>query len=441
MADIGSVEVFGGSCRIPAVHDRIATFFGKETCSKTLNFDECVAKGCALQCAMLSPAFKVRDFSVTDITMYPIALSWAGPGGEAAEAMEVEGEGGEAAAGGMGGGGDAKATVVFSKFNSVPITKMITLYRKDTFALTAAYDSSCKLPNGFPTKLAEYTISDIPKVADADGKVDPTKVKVKLRLDIHGCLQLESAVAIEEQETVEEVPPEPAAPAAPADGKAPDAPAEGAAEGAPAAEGEGAAPAGEPDAAAAPPPEPEKKKTKKVKRISLSVTSKGATGITPQELIDAQEAEGNMALQDKLLAATAEAMNALEAAVYKLRDDVSTRLADFLAEPDKEKLSSMCTAMEDWLYDEGMDTDKATYEAKLKELEDAFAPGNMREKEAGFRPDAFAALKEAIEKYSTFAASASEDYAHISTEDKQKVAGEAAQAQAWMSEMQAKVDG
>merc|ERR1719421_510865 len=431
MADIGSVEVFGGSCRIPAVHDRIATFFGKETCSKTLNFDECVAKGCALQCAMLSPAFKVRDFSVTDITMYPIALSWAGPGGEAAEAMEVEGEGGEAAAGGMGGGGDAKATVVFSKFNSVPITKMITLYRKDTFALTAAYDSTSKLPNGFPTKLAEYSISDIPKVADADGKVEPTKVKVKLRLDIHGCLQLESAVAIEEQETVEEVPPEPAAPAAPADGKAPDAPAEGAAEGAPAAEGEGAA--------AAPPPEPEKKKTKKVKRISLSVTSKGATGITPQELIDAQEAEGNMALQDKLLAATAEAMNALEAAVYRLRDDVSSRLADFLTEPDKEKLSAMCTAMEDWLYDEGFDAEKSVYETKLKELESSFAAGNAREKEASARPDAFDALKAAIDKFSTFAASASEEYEHISTEDKQKVASECAQAQAWFADTDAKL--
>merc|ERR1719313_886185 len=106
---------------------------------------------------------------------------------------------------GKGKDGGEKATVVFSKFNSVPITKMITLYRKDTFALTAAYDSAAKLPNGFPTKLAEYTISDIPKMTDADGKVDPTKVKVKLRLDIHGCLVLESAVAIEEQEVVGEV--------------------------------------------------------------------------------------------------------------------------------------------------------------------------------------------------------------------------------------------
>ena len=139
--DIDSAEILGGSVRIPAVQDRISTFFGK-TCSKTLNFDECVAKGCALQSAMLSPAFKVRDFSVNDVTMYPIALSWSSSGG-AAEKMEVEGEGEDAAEKPSG-----SSTVVFSKFNSIPNTKMLTFYRKEAFSLTASYDSSCLLPNG-----------------------------------------------------------------------------------------------------------------------------------------------------------------------------------------------------------------------------------------------------------------------------------------------------
>merc|ERR1719421_2233859 len=125
---------------------------------------------------MLSPAFKVRDFSVNDVTLYPIALSWSSSGGVAAsEAMEVDGEDGEAKA------ASGSSTVVFSKFNSVPNTKMLTFYRKDTFSLTASYDPSCKLPNGFPMKLCEYTVSDIPpRVADADGKIEPAKIKVKL---------------------------------------------------------------------------------------------------------------------------------------------------------------------------------------------------------------------------------------------------------------------
>ena len=137
--DIHSVELVGGSCRVPAIQKRLHDFFGKEP-SKTLNFDECVAKGCALQCAMLSPAFKVRDFSVNDVTMYPIALSWSsGAGDDKGAAMEVEGED-EASAKPA-----ATKTVVFSKFNSVPNTKMLTFYRKDTFTLTASYDDSARI--------------------------------------------------------------------------------------------------------------------------------------------------------------------------------------------------------------------------------------------------------------------------------------------------------
>lgn len=49
----------------------------------------------------------------------------------------------------------------------------------------------------------------------------------------------------------------------------------------------------------------------------------------------------------------AEAMNALESAVYSYRDDLSQKLASFLSDSDKEMLGSMLTKMEDWLYDEG----------------------------------------------------------------------------------------
>lgn len=56
--DIASVEIVGGSTRIPAIKLLIEKVF-KKVPSTTLNQDEAVARGCALQCAMLSPAFKV----------------------------------------------------------------------------------------------------------------------------------------------------------------------------------------------------------------------------------------------------------------------------------------------------------------------------------------------------------------------------------------------
>lgn len=74
-ADLEAVELVGGSCRVPAIKEIIMDVFKREL-STTLNLDEAVSRGCALQCAMLSPTFKVRDFSITDIQPYPIKLRW-----------------------------------------------------------------------------------------------------------------------------------------------------------------------------------------------------------------------------------------------------------------------------------------------------------------------------------------------------------------------------
>lgn len=64
--DIHSVEIVGGSSRVPAIKQLIEKVF-HQVPSTTLNQDEAVSRGCALQCAILSPAVRVRDFSVTDV--------------------------------------------------------------------------------------------------------------------------------------------------------------------------------------------------------------------------------------------------------------------------------------------------------------------------------------------------------------------------------------
>lgn len=48
LADIDAVEIVGGSTRIPAVKQLVQKVFGKEP-STTLNADEAVVRGCALQ--------------------------------------------------------------------------------------------------------------------------------------------------------------------------------------------------------------------------------------------------------------------------------------------------------------------------------------------------------------------------------------------------------
>ena len=105
------MEIVGGSTRLPAIKALIESVFGK-VASTTLNADEAVSRGCALQCAILSPVFKVREFSVTDIQPYPIKLVWE---------WEDTGE------------GLAGEIEVFPQFHPVPFSKMLTFFKSNTF--------------------------------------------------------------------------------------------------------------------------------------------------------------------------------------------------------------------------------------------------------------------------------------------------------------------
>ncbi|KAG8679705.1 adenyl-nucleotide exchange factor sse1 [Ceratobasidium sp. 394] len=84
---IHSIELVGGSSRIPAIRSRIRDFFGgvSRQLSSTLNADEAVCRGATFACAMLSPVFRVREFNVQDITPYSIKTSWERAPGDADE--------------------------------------------------------------------------------------------------------------------------------------------------------------------------------------------------------------------------------------------------------------------------------------------------------------------------------------------------------------------
>lgn len=51
--DVYAVEIVGGATRSPAIKERISKFFSKDI-STTLNADEAVARGCALQVRLSS---------------------------------------------------------------------------------------------------------------------------------------------------------------------------------------------------------------------------------------------------------------------------------------------------------------------------------------------------------------------------------------------------
>ena len=391
---VSSVEIVGGASRMPCVQRLIHGYFGKEP-SRTLNSKETVSRGCALQCAMLSPAFRVREFQVQDSFPYTVEFSW-----------EKDGE--------------TSTNVVFSRGSHVPCAKMLTFYRSEPFEIEAKYSDDSDIPSTADRMIGKWCIGPIPKSSSEDGK---SKIKVKVVLTKNGVVAVETVNAIEETE----VPVPAAAPTEQSDASAakndesmPDA---------------AAAPAnGDADEAAPAPeskPEPPKPKIKVTKK-SVNFSAANTGELSEQVVQKLFELESEMALQAKIQEDTADAKNAVESYVYDLRNQMYDALANFVHPDKKADISAALEAAEDWLYDEGEDEKKSVYVAKLKEIEALGEPIKARAREAEARPAASSALKQLCND--TMAKASSPDVAHIPEEDIQKVIGECQSALNWLVE-------
>merc|ERR1711935_612867 len=92
-ADLSSVEIVGGSTRIGFLKKKLMDILGVKTVSTTMNADEAVSRGAALQSAILSPRFKVLPYEIVEYGPLPIKLAWDEDKSEAG--MEVDAEGAE----------------------------------------------------------------------------------------------------------------------------------------------------------------------------------------------------------------------------------------------------------------------------------------------------------------------------------------------------------
>lgn len=180
--DIDAIEMVGGCTRVPSLKERISKFFNKPL-SFTLNQDEAVARGCAFSCAILSPVFRVRDFSIHDIVNYPIEFSWE-------QSPDIPDE-------------DTSLTV-FNKGNVMPSTKILTFYRKQPFDLEAKYAKPDTLPGKMNPWIGKFSVKGV----KADQKDDFMICKLKARLNVHGVLNVESGYYVEDVEVEEPVPEE-----------------------------------------------------------------------------------------------------------------------------------------------------------------------------------------------------------------------------------------
>ncbi|OAA80830.1 heat shock protein [Akanthomyces lecanii RCEF 1005] len=308
--DIDIVEVVGAGSRVPALKERLQSFFGKPL-SFTMNADEAIARGCAFSCAILSPVFRVRDFAVQDIVSYPIEFTWE-------KAADIPDE-------------DTSLTV-FNKGGVLPSTKILTFYRKQPYDLEARYAKPEDLPGKQNPWIGRFSVKGVKPTETDDFMV----CRLKARVNIHGILNVETGYHVVEQEVEEEVKEE-----------------------------------GDPEAMDTDKKDDAPKKTRKVKkqvRAGDLPISSGTSSLDDATRAALTEKEAAMVMEDKLVADTDEKKNELEAYIYDLRAKLEEQYADLASDEEKEKMRAKLEASEDWLYDEGEDASKGVYIAKIDEI-------------------------------------------------------------------------
>mmetsp|Transcript_73047 Transcript_73047/g.171297 ORF Transcript_73047/g.171297 Transcript_73047/m.171297 type:complete len:867 (+) Transcript_73047:124-2724(+) len=424
LSAIDSVEMVGGGSRVPWVKRLCNQAFGKEL-STTMNQEESVARGCALQAAMLSPLYKVREFDVKDCSPFSVGLRWTSDGTEQKHA-------------------------IFPARSPMNMVKLLTFYRTKPFQLTAELSPDGLLPNT-DLALGCYEV-DLPVQTEAK------KVKVKAKLTLHGTFDIESAQMIEEEEYEEvvkerrELPKE-------TNGKETakeDAEEANTNEGKEGREGkdgndeekdkDGDVPmpskedTAKEDEEAMEAEEPQfewvdvvKKKTRS-KRTDLKISVSGKPGLSAEILQLRQDEETAMQADMREIIETDERKNDLEGYIFTTRSKVSDgEWADFVAPADREGFLASLQRAEDWLYD-AYDGTKIQFIEKLDELKSVGDLIQWRHKEAGARPDWVKALTGTIVNYRNAAESPGEKYGHISEAKLGTILTACSELEAWLKE-------
>ncbi|KAB5574235.1 hypothetical protein DKX38_001429 [Salix brachista] len=419
--NVHTVEVVGSASRIPSIMKILTEFFGKEP-KRTMNSSECVSRGCALQCAILSPTFKVREFQVQECFPFSIAISWKGAAPDSQN----------------GAADNQQGTIVFPKGNPIPSIKALTFYRSGTFSIDVKYADVSELQA--PDKISTYTIGPFQST-----KSERAKVKVKVRLNLHGIVSVESATLLEEEEVEVPVTKEPSK--EPAKMDTDEVPSDAATKGPNKAdanmeEAKSAADAsgvenGVPEADKPTQMETDTKvetPKKKVKKTNIPVSEVVYGGIPAAEVEKLLEKEYEMALQDRVMEETKEKKNAVEAYVYDMRNKLSDKYQEFVTDPEREGFTAKLQETEDWLYEDGEDETKGVYIAKLEELKKQGDPIEVRYKEYTERGPVLDQLVYCINSYREAAVSSDPKFEHIDLNEKQKVLNECVESEAWLRE-------
>jgi heat shock protein 4 len=394
-SDLASVEIVGGSTRVGFVKRTFAGILGLDVeatnngLSTTMNADEAIARGAALQSAILSPRFKVLPYEIIEYNPFPVKIAWDGEATSGQqEGVEVEGDA-------EGSDMPTNSVVMFDRGSNFPCVRRVTLRRSGEFLVTASYDDSASQYN-FPEGVSRDIVTF--KVKAPEGKEN--KVRVNVKQDIHGSVLLSSAQLVEE--IVEEEPVK----------------TEGDAEG----------------------KEEEKvEKKKKIKKTLMEYSESRPIDWTKAEIDKEFEAEVAMTNADRIVRETSDMRNELESYIYDMRDKIISEreLANYCTEEEKMAFSTALETAENWLYEDGFDAKKSVYSEKLSGLKKMGNPIEFRQSEAAGRSNAIAVLKRTVEKYTSWLNSSEgeEQYSHLTHDEFSKCHEKCDEVSSWMYDM------
>lgn len=337
---VDSVEVVGGTSRIPAIKRLIKDIFKIEP-STTLNADEAVARGCALQCAILSPTFKVaRELQIIDSFPYQINFRYASAGTDF-----------------------KTVTALYPKGHQFPFTKQISLTCQ-TLPITAAFDYIDS--KGNPVTFAQFEIRQPENNPIEIGQNNP--VKLRVRLDANGLFSIVAATVTSDK--LAEVKN-----GEPMDQSTNESAGEK-------METDDGTSQNNSDKSNGPQQESQKeeepKRKSKPKAVDLVIVPAFIVGKLEKDVIQKYlELESNLILADKNWKEKTDAKNALEEFIYEWRDRLETNQYDsFMSDEVKEAFQAKLSENESWLFQQDEEEkmhSKSVYDERTNAMATAFA--------------------------------------------------------------------
>lgn len=191
--ELTAVILVGGSTRIPKVQDELMKATNKKELGKNLNTDEAPALGAVYQAAYQSKGYKVKQFNVKDMNLFPIVVDFQKHSDETSNEKSYI------------------RRILFDKTNQFPQKKVMTFNKHtDDFNFNVNYGDLSYLSEDLSRRIGSSNLSQVEvtgvKDVFAKHENDESKgIKVSFRINDDGILNLEKIDIAFETDSKEEI--------------------------------------------------------------------------------------------------------------------------------------------------------------------------------------------------------------------------------------------